>query len=149
MADTQAPSPLAAEASAVSAGAATPTDDDIAISGYTGEVQLQSIMDMVSVSLSEPYSVFTYRFFLHGWPQYCLLAHSGDKLVGLILCKAEKSKRERMRGYIAMLAVDPAYRKRGLGSKLVVAAVQRMAEACDEVSGRAVQMPPLACRCTR
>jgi peptide alpha-N-acetyltransferase len=137
MADTQHPSPLASEAANLpsSAGTSPVVDDDIVISQYQDERQLQSISDLISGMLSEPYSAFTYRFFLNGWPQYCLLAHSREKLVGVIICKAERHVKRamRMRGYIAMLAVDQTFRKRGLGKRLVCAAVHRMAAECDEV----------------
>ncbi len=38
-----------------------------------------------------------------------------------------------MRGYVAMFAVDPSCRKMGIGSTLASLAIQRMAEACDEI----------------
>ena len=52
------------------------------------------------------------------------------------MCKASLSKDgTRMRGYIAMLAVDSNYRKRGIGSSLVRNALVRMRDEyeCDEV----------------
>lgn len=52
------------------------------------------------------------------------------------MCKASLSKDgSRMRGYIAMLAVDSNYRKRGIGSSLVRNALVRMRDEyeCDEV----------------
>jgi len=48
----------------------------VRVSSYGGEWQLPAIMALVGRDLSEPYSVFTYRYFLDGWPQYCLLAHA-------------------------------------------------------------------------
>lgn len=41
--------------------------------GYTGERQLGAIMALVDRDLSEPYSIFTYRYFLSGWPELCVL----------------------------------------------------------------------------
>jgi N-alpha-acetyltransferase 30 len=41
--------------------------------GYTGERQLGAIMALVDRDLSEPYSIFTYRYFLSGWPHLCVL----------------------------------------------------------------------------
>ena len=40
-----------------------------------------------------------------------------------------------MRGYIAMLVVDKAYRKAGIGTELVKKAVEAMSKTCDEVIG--------------
>ena len=43
----------------------------------------------------------------------------GEKCVGTIVCKLERHKSKTYRGYIAMLAVDPTYRKRRIGTTLV------------------------------
>ncbi len=47
--------------------------EDIVIQGYQGERDINSIMVLVGRDLSEPYSIFTYRYFLHGWPELCFL----------------------------------------------------------------------------
>ena len=47
------------------------------------------------------------------------------KCVGAIVCKLDLHKMVR-RGYIAMLAVDQNYRKRRIGSNLVLKAIQAM-----------------------
>ena len=39
------------------------------------ESELQPMMDLIVLDLSEPYSVFTYRFFVHNWPRLCWLAY--------------------------------------------------------------------------
>lgn len=41
---------------------------------YTGESDLPHIMALVQRELSEPYVIFTYRYFLHQW--CVLLVHS-------------------------------------------------------------------------
>ena len=45
----------------------------ISISRYRDETQLPAIMAIMAKDLSEPYSIFTYRFFLSGWPELCFL----------------------------------------------------------------------------
>lgn len=57
----------------------------------------------------------------------------GDKYVGVIICKLDRHK-DRLRGYIAMLAVSKTHRKMSIGSNLVKKAIQAMKEMnADEV----------------
>lgn len=54
--------------------------------------------------------------------------------VGAIVCKLDYIKKKILRGYIAMLAVDERYRKRKIGSNLVLKAIHVMIESnADEV----------------
>ena len=39
---------------------------------YGGEVELPRIIEMIAKDLSEPYSVYTYRFFTSQWPHLCM-----------------------------------------------------------------------------
>ena len=41
---------------------------------YSSEELLQGVIDLISLDLSEPYSIFTYRYFINNWPQLCYLA---------------------------------------------------------------------------
>lgn len=92
-------------------------------------------MDLIDKSLSEPYSVFTYRYFLHQWPNLCYLAFDGAKAVGVIVCKMD-DHRGHLRGYIAMLVVDNTYRGRGLGRLAVAVAPATNADACLPAAGK-------------
>lgn len=57
----------------------------------------------------------------------------GDEYVGVIICKVDKHK-DRLRGYIAMLAVAKTHRKRSIGSSLVKVAIMAMKKmGADEV----------------
>eukprot|EP00741_Cyanophora_paradoxa_P015285 tig00000194_g14754.t1 len=106
---------------------------EIRIEKYVDETQLPLITALISDELSEPYTIFTYRYFINQWPQLCFLAMSAGSCIGVIVCKLDMH-RESYRGYIAMLAVDKAYRKRGIGSLLVSKAIQQMeAEGANEV----------------
>lgn len=40
---------------------------------YESERQMQSIMQLITKDLSEPYSIYTYRYFIHNWPKLCFL----------------------------------------------------------------------------
>eukprot|EP00128_Syssomonas_multiformis_P000775 Colp12_sorted_trinity150504_noHs@11397 len=106
---------------------------DIDICYYKDELHMPAIMELIAKDLSEPYSVYTYRYFIHNWPELCFLAMDGEKLIGAIVCKLDHH-RHSLRGYIAMLAVEKEYRKRKLGSELVIAALDAMKnQGADEV----------------
>jgi peptide alpha-N-acetyltransferase len=58
----------------------------------------------------------------------------GDQYVGVIICKLDRHK-DRLRGYIAMLAVAKTHRKKSIGSNLVKMAIRAMKEMnADEAS---------------
>ncbi|KAK9371204.1 acyl-CoA N-acyltransferase [Lipomyces kononenkoae] len=57
-----------------------------------------------------------------------------DNLVGVVVCKLASHRGVKQRGYIAMLAVATAYRGRGIATKLVRMAIDRMIEdGADEI----------------
>ncbi|KAI5854084.1 acyl-CoA N-acyltransferase [Durotheca rogersii] len=100
---------------------------------------LPSIRALISKDLSEPYSIYVYRYFLYQWAHLCYMAlHPVDKsLVGVIICKLEhhvSHSPRTHRGYIAMLAVSSVFRGRGIATALVRMAIDAMAERnADEV----------------
>ncbi|KAI8333771.1 putative acyltransfersase [Blakeslea trispora] len=105
----------------------------IEYSEFQSELQLPEIIHLIENDLSEPYSVYTYRYFIHNWPSLCFLAKEGDAYVGVIICKLDRYK-DRLRGYIAMLAVAKTHRKRSIGSNLVKKALFAMKKMnADEV----------------
>lgn len=101
-------------------------EDGIEYVQYQSELQMPMIMKIIQKDLSEPYSIYTYRYFIHNWPNLCFLAMAGDQCVGAIVCKLDLHRKVIKRGYIAMLAVDKNYRKKGIGSTLVRRAIQEM-----------------------
>ncbi|XP_062612596.1 N-alpha-acetyltransferase 30-like [Saccostrea cucullata] len=108
--------------------------DGISYTIYESEKQMPDIMRLITKDLSEPYSIYTYRYFIHNWPKLCFLAMDKEKCVGAIVCKLDMHKKMVRRGYIAMLAVDADYRRKKIGSRLVLKAIRGMiADDCDEV----------------
>ncbi|CAH0625444.1 unnamed protein product [Chrysodeixis includens] len=108
--------------------------DEIEIISYESEQQMPEIMRLIQKDLSEPYSIYTYRYFIHNWPKLCFLATHEGKCIGAIVCKLDMHRNVVKRGYIAMLAVDEKYRKRKIGSRLVRKAIQAMInDNADEV----------------
>ena len=47
--------------------------DGIRYQTYTHEGQLEWITELMKKDLSEPYSVYTYRYFINNWPDLCWL----------------------------------------------------------------------------
>jgi len=93
-------------------------------------------MALVQHELSEPYIIYTYRYFLHQWPHLSFLAcpdESSDP-VGVIVCKQSMHRDVTNRGYIAMLSVHRNWRKRGIASTLVRRSIEAMkADGVEEV----------------
>ncbi|XP_056349141.1 N-alpha-acetyltransferase 30 [Oenanthe melanoleuca] len=127
---------LAAACSLQGSGTDCQPEEDLTIRyvQYESELQMPDIMRLITKDLSEPYSIYTYRYFIHNWPQLCFLAMVGEECVGAIVCKLDMHKKMFRRGYIAMLAVDSKYRRKGIGTNLVKKAIYAMVEGdCDEV----------------
>lgn len=51
----------------------TDLSTQIAYVQYESELQMPDIMRLIQKDLSEPYSIYTYRYFIHNWPMLCFL----------------------------------------------------------------------------
>ena len=49
--------------------------DEIQYVVYDSELSLPAMTALIEADLSEPYTVYTYRFFLHQWPHLSFLVH--------------------------------------------------------------------------
>ena len=93
---------------------------------YQGNHQRQRIIELMTKYLSEPYPVYTYMYFLDLFPDCTILCYDKnkkDEKNDLYICGAVvgniNRKPNKIQGYIAMLAVEEEYRKKGLGRKMV------------------------------
>ena len=80
------------EQAAPAASVAAAAVGEITYAAFASELQLPTITALIAADLSEPYSVYTYRYFLHSWPHLSFLAMDGEKCVGTIVCKLEQHK---------------------------------------------------------
>ncbi|KAI5790741.1 putative acetyltransferase, GNAT family, partial [Peziza echinospora] len=99
-------------------------------------VLLPAIRALISQDLSEPYSIYVYRYFLYQWGDLCFLqaTHNGA-IIGVVITKLEPHRGGPLRGYIAMLAVRAQYRGLKIATKLVSMAIDAMIERdADEVA---------------
>jgi len=111
-------------------------DSEIYFHSYKSEKEMSSIMSLISGTLSEPYSIYTYRYFIHNWPDLCFLCSNREtqQLIGAIVSKLDLHKKVLRRGYIAMLAINKEYRRKKIASKLVLMSIKEMIKrGCDEI----------------
>ncbi|RIA87761.1 acyl-CoA N-acyltransferase [Glomus cerebriforme] len=111
----------------------TSDTNDITYVPYSSELQLPGIMSLIENDLSEPYSIYTYRYFINNWPNLCFMAMNQETCIGVIICKLDRH-REALRGYIAMLAVKKEFRKKKIGTTLVKIVINAMKQQnADEI----------------
>ncbi|KAG6006097.1 hypothetical protein E4U21_007394 [Claviceps maximensis] len=100
---------------------------------------LPAIRSLISKDLSEPYSIYVYRYFLCQWAHLCYMAINPDdsSLIGVVVCKLEVHSSHSpptRRGYIAMLAVESSFRGYGIATALVKQAIDAMTKRqADEI----------------
>lgn len=127
--------------------------EDISYRRFVIEDTVEALQKMIEVELSEPYSIYLYRHFAVDYPELSWVAEHEGQIVGCILGKFEDRIRgtghkpadeEIMdentatltgrRGYIAMIAVLPSYRKKNIGKRLVQQFIQESRNNnCDYV----------------
>jgi len=95
--------------------------DRIEFRCFKSEEDLLTVIALIEKELSEPYPIYTYRYFVHKWPDLTIMAFLDGKCIGCIVSKLEEQikhywRTKKNRGYIAMLAVHPDYRRLGLGN---------------------------------
>jgi N-alpha-acetyltransferase 30 len=99
---------------------------------------LPQIRELISKDLSEPYSIYVYRYFLYQWAELCFIAvdtTNNNKLAGVVICKLEPHHGGPLRGYIAMLATKEEHRGKGIAITLVSKAIDLMiAKDADEIA---------------
>ncbi|XP_017134626.1 N-alpha-acetyltransferase 30A [Drosophila miranda] len=101
---------------------------------FCDEAELAHLQRLIDGTLSEPYTLYTYRYFVYNWPKLCFFARHEERYVGVVVGKVEAYDLALFQGYIAMLAVDAEYRKQHIGRTLVCKAIAAMiAEDVDVV----------------
>ena len=63
-------------------------EDPVEYVVYESELQMPDIMRLIQKDLSEPYSIYTYRYFIHTWPHLCFMVGAAPRspLVRILLC---------------------------------------------------------------
>jgi peptide alpha-N-acetyltransferase len=52
------------------------SEASVEYSTWKDETELNQIMLLIEKDLSEPYSIFTYRYFIRTWPDLCIIVSS-------------------------------------------------------------------------
>lgn len=68
-------------------GAVTATGEKIEYSAYSGEHQINDIMALIDKDLSEPYSIYTYRYFINNWPKLCIVVSNILDMIIFVIAK--------------------------------------------------------------
>lgn len=68
-----AEAPLEDQIAQLSVSAQAADHSPITYVRYESELQMPDIIRLITKDLSEPYSIYTYRYFIHNWPQLCFL----------------------------------------------------------------------------
>ena len=114
------------------------------------EEYLPQIRELITKDLSEPYSIYVYRYFLYQWAELCFMAideTDDNRLVGVVICKLEPHRGGPLRGYIAMLATKEEHRGKGIAITLVSKAIDLMIEKdADEIALEAEETNTAAIR---
>ncbi|KAL4764288.1 peptide alpha-N-acetyltransferase MAK3 [Aspergillus foveolatus] len=105
------------------------------------DAYVAAMRQLISKDLSEPYSIYVYRYFLYQWGDLCFLAMDTnsttgeEQMIGVVVSKLEPHRHGPMRGYIAMLAVQEESRGKGVATKLVRMAIDAMEKrGADEIA---------------
>ena len=81
--------------------------------------------------MAEPYSIFTYYYFIKNWPELTVMAYLDDKPIGCILGSIDKDNPRK--AYIAMLVVLKEYRRHKVGKKLFDDFILRVTDKVDKI----------------
>ena len=100
---------------------------------FKGEEEVAEIIKIIDNELSEPYGLYTYRYFWAVCPQHTLVALKDGKIVGVIVGRETKKDNGMVKGYIGMLVVLKEYRKLGIGRRLATDLINVMKKTCTEI----------------
>lgn len=100
---------------------------------YRGDQDLKDVQALFSAELSEPYQIWTYRFFSEVYPELTIFCEDDGKMVGCCMAMLEREKTKpaesaKLCGYIGMISIVREYKRRGIGRVLYQMAEDKMRE---------------------
>lgn len=102
---------------------------DVTYRPYRDENDLRQVQALFSAELSEPYQLWTYRYFVDPYPDLSFFAECNGEVIGCCMgsCLEEKKGRP-LEGYIGMISVVDAYKRQGIGRALYTHLERRFRE---------------------
>jgi N-alpha-acetyltransferase 30 len=104
---------------------------EVKLTAFSNEEELTWIAQVCRAELAEPYSVFTYYYFLKNWPELTVMAYVDNKPIGCIIGSIDKENPRK--AYIAMLVVLKEYRRLKIGKQLFDDFVTRVKDRVDKI----------------
>ena len=111
-------------------------DEGFRIRGFRSD-DLNRVMDINVECLPENYSTFFYRDLYRRFPETFVVAEADGAIQGYIMCRIErglsklKSLRPARQCHIVSIAVREPYRRRGMASRIIEAAMEGAKENYD------------------
>lgn len=63
------------------------SESDLSFRQFSKEEELQWMIDTIGAELAEPYSIFTYNYFISQFPRLTIMAYHGSRIIGCIIGK--------------------------------------------------------------
>jgi peptide alpha-N-acetyltransferase len=87
---------------------------------YERESDIDAMIPLFESTLSEPYTIWSYRFFVEKHSQLSHLAFSGARVVGCILARVDDSPDAPIPSvYVGMVCTHEDFRHRGIATRLL------------------------------
>ncbi len=92
---------------------------------------LDAVIKINRENLPENYPPFFFKLHYESFPKAFLVAQSGDRIIGYIMCRVETGRLYTgsgvgRQGHIISIAVVPEMRRRGVGTSLMLSAMRAL-----------------------
>ncbi|KAH0576394.1 N-alpha-acetyltransferase 30 [Spironucleus salmonicida] len=98
------------------------TINEIFYRPYHSDADLHSIKNLFSKELSEPYQVWTYRYFAEQYQDLTIFSEFEGQIVGCCMCmlqpECSKEGENKIQAYIGMISVIDQFKGKGVAQNL-------------------------------
>ncbi|CAL5983410.1 N-alpha-acetyltransferase_30 [Hexamita inflata] len=100
---------------------------------FRNDRDLHAIRELFASQFSEPYQVWTYRFFAEQYPDLTFFAEKEGQIIGCCMCMLQNEHKNRIQGYIGMICVEDQYKRLKIGQHLADLAFEEFAKLNTDV----------------